>query len=131
MLQPARSIGSATRQRHWRRAADKSFNPRAPCGARLLDIVLPPMSLSLFNPRAPCGARRWQRGCILFMMIFNPRAPCGARLSDYYVSVFQSDFSIHALHAERDKSRSIFTLGGFLFSIHALHAERDYSSRTL
>ena len=78
-----------------------SFNPRAPCGARLFFVRLLSSTTS-FNPRAPCGARRRlfvgssillqfqstrpMRGAtrpISFALLsskrFNPRAPCGAR----------------------------------------------------
>ena len=80
-----------------------NFNPRAPCGARLLELspsaaygtfqstrpVWGATALSGagkaastdFNPRAPCGARR--RPVLAHRTAdtdFNPRAPCGARL---------------------------------------------------
>ena len=45
---------------------------------RQLFILLP---MLFFNPRAPCGARLIQRGNEkLDEYLFNPRAPCGARL---------------------------------------------------
>ena len=37
--------------------SDVNFNPRAPCGARLLLLGFPESRFD-FNPRAPCGARR-------------------------------------------------------------------------
>ena len=82
------------------RGAD--FNPRAPCGARLLDFLRED-DKGDFNPRAPCGARLpclaehlplraisthaplagrdWIISRIIrtTTMNFNPRAPCGAR----------------------------------------------------
>ena len=36
--------------------SDVNFNPRAPCGARLLLLGFPESRFD-FNPRAPCGAR--------------------------------------------------------------------------
>ena len=33
------------------------FNPRAPCGARLSDLLHQNSATNYFNPRAPCGAR--------------------------------------------------------------------------
>ena len=36
--------------------ADPDFNPRAPCGARLVGL-LESTDVMYFNPRAPCGAR--------------------------------------------------------------------------
>nr|DAV55628.1 MAG TPA: hypothetical protein [Caudoviricetes sp.] len=57
---------------------NKDFNPRAPCGARLLLSKLY-FLLTNFNPRAPCGARRHVRAANRSPIDFNPRAPCGAR----------------------------------------------------
>ena len=57
-----------------------SFNPRAPCGARLL-FMIQQLTVISFNPRAPCGARHPQRILSLLALCFNPRAPCGARPS--------------------------------------------------
>ena len=84
------------------RAVCAHFNPRAPCGARLLLLMLRRccaifqptrplrgatgrlalilLDILYFNPRAPCGARLCLRLLILTMILyFNPRAPCGAR----------------------------------------------------
>ena len=80
-----------------------SFNPRAPCGARLSHgcrkvcrILVsihaprvgrdPAFSAGLygricFNPRAPCGARPRMPQARSPRQSFNPRAPCGARRS--------------------------------------------------
>ena len=77
------------------------FNPRAPCGARLVavgpllagyfisihaplagrdsDITRLPGGGSDFNPRAPCGARLEVICAERGLRYFNPRAPCGAR----------------------------------------------------
>ncbi len=77
------------------------FNPRAPCGARLLlyrrcyhctifQSTRPLRGATQsdapgrsggpnFNPRAPCGARRAVGPCRWPRIHFNPRAPCGAR----------------------------------------------------
>ena len=54
------------------------FNPRSPCGERLLLLLLLLHQLD-FNPRSPCGERLFRpcRGCLLDN--FNPRAPCGER----------------------------------------------------
>ena len=84
------------------------FNPRAPCGARLV-VAVAELSLNAhFNPRAPCGARRfvrlpWTERVQAFQSTrpvwgateghkggrdhtgnFNPRAPCGARRDGSY-----------------------------------------------
>ena len=77
MFQSTRPMRGATRNtRHEVRRP--SFNPRAPCGARLPG---PPLlrRVQSFNPRAPCGARRFQGFIPVGDCSFNPRAPCGAR----------------------------------------------------
>ena len=101
-----------------------SFNPRAPCGARLV-VALTILRRSCFNPRAPCGAR-------LPIQTVSPRlpgfqstrpmrgatVPRGAVLYHYFVS-------IHAPHAGRDGTEHDFVIR-FCVSIHAPHAGRDY-----
>ena len=124
----------------------RSFNPRAPCGARQRCSPHPRIAWS-FNPRAPCGARLVRpmtRKEIPFVSIhaphagrdsyesdvpptllsFNPRAPCGAR----------------PCHAVKPKAHTLFqstrpmrgaTSAALRFirhgrvSIHAPHAGRD------
>ena len=81
------------------------FNPRSPCGERLLrqaDLLigilisihapragsdcfntvlsLPPLN---FNPRSPCGERPVALWAAATGQNFNPRSPCGERLSRY------------------------------------------------
>ena len=63
---------------HRRYARTKSFNSRAPCGARLLLALLPGL-IPCFNSRAPCGARPTLVLSIVSRFGFNSRAPCGAR----------------------------------------------------
>ena len=79
------------------------FNPRAPCGARLLRVAVISAAVVIsihaprvgrdwreatqggktqyFNPRAPCGARHGKLHSVANGQDFNPRAPCGARRS--------------------------------------------------
>ena len=110
----------------WLRVSPKrSFNPRAPCGARhgmfwqivrlvCVSIRAPRAGRDVyfrtlgkgasgFNPRAPCGARQhplrhWpNRRC------FNPRAPCGARLNWMLLDAPEL-VSIRAPRAGRDRN---------------------------
>ena len=83
----------------WRTAA--SFNPRAPCGARRVEQ---PRGLDTrgFNPRAPCGARRELTLSDSIQLGFNPRAPCGARPAVPQRSAQDHAVSIHAPRAGRD-----------------------------
>ena len=80
------------------------FNPRSPCGERLIAIPLSFVSFQFqstlpvwgatenslfllsqlrnFNPRSPCGERRGDGGAeIGGAAYFNPRSPCGERRS--------------------------------------------------
>ena len=63
----------------WKGSAVRYFNPRAPCGARLIEHFKP-LADEHFNPRAPCGARLNAFELVDGGSNFNPRAPCGARL---------------------------------------------------
>ena len=56
-----------------------NFNPRPPCGGRLLHAAREPDQQQNFNPRPPCGGRpcRCREGCPA--KDFNPRPPCGGR----------------------------------------------------
>ena len=58
---------------------EKHFNPRAPCGARLVRPIIRKVALviSIHAPRAGRDASRIALSSSLAN--FNPRAPCGAR----------------------------------------------------
>ena len=79
------------------------FNPRAPCGARLVNQVRDKMNAMHFNPRAPCGARHFRcYTAISKGYDFNPRAPCGARPRYFPFASPLIGISIHAPRAGRD-----------------------------
>ena len=129
-------------------SASMSFNPRAPCRARLHyrhNTTL----LFCFNPRAPCGARH---GLTVFVpfphgvsihaphagrdytmgsadyiaQCFNPRAPCGARRMQIVYpprgAMFQSTRPMRGATPTPGTERAWRTV-----SIHAPHAGRDLS----
>jgi len=82
-----------------------------------------------FNPRAPHGARRVARCCSLTRMCFNPRAPHGARLTvtglPTSVTLFQSTRPARgATRGDRDVDRD-----GSV-SIHAPRTGRDVPGRS-
>ena len=81
-----------------------NFNPRAPCGARLL-IVPQIRSPVYFNPRAPCGARpdTW-RSSTPRRKFQSTRPVRGATVSAT-VTADQINISIHAPRAGRDGLR--------------------------
>ncbi len=119
------------------------FNPRAPCGARLLllsgndnfgviSIHAPRVGRdeaytatiaadSDFNPRAPCGARResvytWKNNSN-----FNPRAPCGARLIDEFIMQCEdANFNPRAPCG----ARLLLLSGNDNFGVISIHAPR-------
>ena len=94
------------------------FNPRAPCGARLLPFFLAISSYN-FNPRAPCGARLSDtKGHFACHSNFNPRAPCGARQQGRKKEHKKEQISIHAPRAGRDNTQE----GGF-------KSRRDFNPR--
>ena len=55
-FQPTRPLRGATANPTLSHTCHPYFNPRAPCGARLLLLGFPESRFD-FNPRAPCGAR--------------------------------------------------------------------------
>ena len=55
------------------------FNPHAPFEARRRSLLQRSSCWANFNPRAPCGARLVDRSDRTEEGYFNPRAPCGAR----------------------------------------------------
>ena len=79
----------------------RDFNPRSPCGERLLDLLhvdflslisihaprvgsddIPVVSgctKNYFNPRSPCGERLGYTAIVWRRSDFNPRSPCGER----------------------------------------------------
>ena len=83
-FQSTRPLRGATPSRPGRRYLTRDFNPRAPCGARLLLFQWAEVRAD-FNPRAPCGARR------------RDILPCGEVIH----------ISIHAPLAGRDKMLAI------------------------
>ena len=82
-----------------------NFNPRSPCGERLLIPKLLKTLSQNFNPRSPCGERP-------------------VRISPFFPPVqFQSTLSLRRATAAVEAS-----LCRLLISIHALLAESDHSS---
>ena len=123
------------------------FNPRSPCGERLLKQVsnsltesefqstlplrgatrrksLPPREHRYFNPRSPCGERRAATISSTSDLYFNPRSPCGERRASSRAfvcsMVFQSTLPLRGATIASIISRQ---LGGI--SIHAPLAGSD------
>ncbi len=87
-------------------------------------ILCPIRNLCSFNPHAPCGARLSIKFIAVLFSCFNPHAPCGARLYKACKKAGLPIVSIHTPHAERDIAASRKALN-INVSIHTPHAERD------
>src|ERR1035437_8138522 len=124
----------------------RSFNPRAPRGARPTQFPrpAPPRAVSIhaphvgrdtirrrfaddterFNPRAPRGARRMHSLGSELISCFNPRAPRGARQMSATGITDTDSFNPRAPRGARQKcvARAEAMLA---VSIHAPHVGRD------
>ena len=109
----------------------RNFNPRLPCGRRLLGDHRNPFCFN-FNPRLPCGRRQRQLiQTVLYQWDFNPRLPCGrrhklARRLLHQLRSFQSTPSVW-------KATSFFAdlLHVSIISIHAFRVEGDAFKKQL
>ena len=79
------------------------FNPRAPCGARLLCKLLLRLHLH-FTPRAPCGARPRDMQLLQAGIIFQPTRPLRGATVEGVSERTYTDISTHAPLAGRDRS---------------------------
>ncbi len=126
--------------------ARKSFNPRAPCGARqrlcqqqTKDFPFqsaravrratckscPSQSNEVsFNPRAPCGARLLPLEYRRCGTGFNPRAPCGARPTGLVPGIIICPFQ-SARAVRRATRRTPLPFAEQQVSIRARRAARD------
>ena len=128
------------------------FNPRAPCGARLVCLVLERRLHQHFNPRAPCGARPPSPDSIRSWQLFQSTRPVwGATGQRVFLrqrqqfqstrpvwgatihvaeSVHRANISIHAPRVGRDLPPGILSWPGSI-SIHAPRVGRDLWKQTL
>ena len=127
-FQSTRPVRGATPPCRRRPPRRRSFNPRAPCGARR-SSNLRPGARARFNPRAPCGARPWAATSRGAPTSFNPRAPCGARRDRAARDRDGHQVSIHAPRAGRDGLASVLLGQVVRVSIHAPRAGRDRAER--
>ena len=72
------------------------FNPRSPCGERLVVLLLYllAVAISIHAPRV--GSDQALRGDLRQRRDFNPRSPCGERLIAQALVVGRVNISIHA-----------------------------------
>ena len=87
--------------KYWRFCC-RHFNPRGPCGPRLI-WTLGRSIRGYFNPRGPCGPRPGTNsGAIAIHSNFNPRGPCGPRQCSSIPGLCACHISILAVLADRD-----------------------------
>ena len=79
-FQSTPSVWKATRGKRQCKTIPRNFNPRLPCGRRLLFTILQINIKAYFNPRLPCGRRPIRLYDLdYYTKNFNPRLPCGRR----------------------------------------------------
>ncbi len=105
-----------------------SFNPRAPCGARLPLYLAVGPPIKRFNPRAPCGARPYRKVNDLKLGSFQSTRP--VRGATFYQLVYWSAcaVSIHAPRAGRDQCGAFGWMGGYSFNPRAPCGARRLSA---
>ena len=95
-----------------------NFNPRTPCGVRLLRLRSRFQCRHDFNPRTPCGVRLLVVHSLGLVVDFNPRTPCGVRPFCSLSTKRRSKISIHAPLAGCDHIRRCMAMETVI-SIHA------------
>ena len=131
-------------------ARTRNFNPRAPCGARLIFIFFYSFFCNIsthaplagrdgrehrerpgagnFNPRAPCGARPFSRVLLLCPKPFQPTRPLRGATATVLCAEHRVDISTHAPLAGRDLGAGAPYGLEYNISTHAPLAGRDNPS---
>ena len=122
------------------------FNPRSPCGERLIRLLEADQGIDIsihallaesdlgsrqrngrlgnFNPRSPCGERPIHHIEVLTERYFNPRSPCGERRLSPPNTIRNGYFNPRSPCGER-RGECHHCKSGICISIHALLAESD------
>ena len=103
-FQSTHSLRSATICNHCKKSGCSGFNPRTPCGVRLLPQKNF-FGFSCFNPRTPCGVRLVKRYHAGFLSPFQSTHSLRSATGSGIGSRRRGDVSIHALLAECDRLR--------------------------
>ena len=103
-FQSTPSVWKATNRVKFLSIFNNNFNPRLPCGRRLILLFRQTLQAIYFNPRLPCGRRQF---FIIFfdetIKNFNPRLPCGRRHAIVKIDAANYDISIHPFRVEGDE----------------------------
>ena len=114
----------------WGRLPRKSFNPRAPCGARQSRMREMRDRCGFQSTRPVRGATSVTTRRTSSSTSFNPRAPCGARPWAATSPGATATVSIHAPRAGRDEA-GVRAGRAEQVSIHAPRTGRDHATASL
>ena len=123
IFQSTLPMRGATGSPHGFRRYSPDFNPRSPCGERLMHHSIALNALN-FNPRSPCGERHYKEGQYAGHNIFQSTLPMRGATCRRPLSAAQRKISIHAPHAGSDTVAASLA-APLLISIHAPHAGSD------
>ena len=118
MFQSTRPMRGATYTWSSKSCNNSRFNPRAPCGARLVQGRRWRRGCR-FNPRAPCGARRVGGDAIILPLVFQSTRPMRGATTGWLSIEQYEEVSIHAPHAGRDSDLRAKTSGDSGFNPRA------------
>ena len=127
LFQSTRPVRGATATASQTISASWSFNPRAPCGARLRANSKNRCLGCRFNPRAPCGARLSAKGISRRRLAFQSTRPVRGATDASQIDRLTVSVSIHAPRAGRDLLAENLSRDALGVSIHAPRAGRDES----
>ena len=91
------------------------FNPRSPCGERLVCCFTASHTFISFNPRSPCGERRRLIPTGRTRQGFNPRSPCGERRQPGHKRWMVQRVSIHAPRVGSDRRMPLTLIAPLMF----------------
>ena len=100
------------------------FNPRSPCGERLLPSAAIQDGSEHFNPRSPCGERLLTGRWLLTLPVFQSTLPVWGATYALIVNHFFRDISIHAPRVGSDRQGADQTQTETI-SIHAPRVGSD------
>ncbi len=123
-FQSTRPIRGATTLPSDNLTAKQNFNPRAPYGARLGDVIRVEGDTGISIHAPHTGRDNMPPYLAVYTWHFNPRAPYGARRGLVSGQLKGQGISIHAPHTGRDLFVSDFNQPERI-SIHAPHTGRD------
>ena len=108
-FQSTPSMRRATIDDNLEKLLTANFNPRPPCGGRLVIWFIPPMRRRFQSTPSMRRATNPYLMPSTARPNFNPRPPCGGRRDCQYTPASAMSISIHALHAEGDDDKILLS----------------------